>query len=106
LETENSLARFNSDGSIYRVGQLSNAFCGPEGNCRGLGISVERVQVIGSMVGGAFGGREDSEHGHPDSFAALVGQGTVRIVNNRRESFTAHPPNDTRKIQYQAGSKA
>lgn len=105
LETENSLARVNSDGSITVWVSSQMPFADQREIAAVLGIPVEKVQVIGSTVGGAFGGREDSSMAILTAFAAWSVQGTVRIVNNRRESFTAHPKRHPAKFNIKLGAK-
>jgi CO/xanthine dehydrogenase Mo-binding subunit len=55
-----------------------------------LGLPVERVVLVGSGVGGAFGGREDVTIQIHACLLALAAQRPVRLALTREESFLAH----------------
>jgi CO/xanthine dehydrogenase Mo-binding subunit len=57
------------------------------------------------VIGGAFGGKEDSSLAILAALGAWAVKGNVRIVNSRRESFLAHPKRHPAQIRYKMGAK-
>lgn len=105
LETENSLASYQPDGSLTVWVSSQEPFLDRRAVASVLGIDVEQVQVLSTVIGGAFGGREDASLSVLTAFAAFMTKGTVRIVNNRRESFQAHPKRHPAQIHLKLGAK-
>jgi CO/xanthine dehydrogenase Mo-binding subunit len=105
LEPENSLARWNSDGTITVWVSSQKPFydCGVIAEV--LDLPVEQVQVISSVIGGAFGGKEDASLAVLTALAAWKIRGVVQIVNSRRESFTAHPKRHPARLHFRLGAK-
>jgi CO/xanthine dehydrogenase Mo-binding subunit len=91
MEPENSLARYNPDGTLSVWVSSQEPFVDRLCIAAVLGLPVEHIQVLSTVIGGAFGGKEDSSMAILTALAAWSIKGTVRIVNNRRESFVAHP---------------
>jgi xanthine dehydrogenase molybdenum-binding subunit len=70
-----------------------------------LGLDPERVRVIGTLIGGAFGGKEDIAG---QVHAALLAQATgspVKMLYNRRESLQVHPKRHATQIDIRLGAK-
>jgi len=105
MEPENSLARWNPDGSVTVWVSSQKPFDDQKAIARVLGIPVEQVQVIGAVIGGAFGGKEDSSLAILAGVAAWVTRSTVQLVNTRHESFVAHPKRHPAKIHLKIGAK-
>jgi xanthine dehydrogenase molybdenum-binding subunit len=105
MEPENSLARCNPDGSLTVWVSSQKPFEDQKAIARVLGIPVEQVQVIGAVIGGAFGGKEDSSMAILTALAAWTTRGTVQIVNTRRESFVAHPKRHPARFHLKIGAK-
>jgi CO/xanthine dehydrogenase Mo-binding subunit len=57
------------------------------------------------VIGGAFGGKEDSSLAIITAIAAWLTKGTVRLVNNRSDSFVAHPKRHPAKILLKLGAR-
>jgi selenium-dependent xanthine dehydrogenase len=71
-----------------------------------LGIPREEVRVVGTVIGGAFGGKEDIMG---QIHAALLAQATgcpVKLLYNRSESMLAHPKRHAMSIRIKTGAKA
>jgi CO/xanthine dehydrogenase Mo-binding subunit len=98
MEPENSLARVNRDGSITCWVNSQKPFDDQKTIAEVLGIPITQVQVIGALVGGAFGGKEDSGICVLTALAAWSIQGSVQICNARKDSFTAHPKRHPARI--------
>jgi xanthine dehydrogenase molybdenum-binding subunit len=105
MEMENSLARYNPDGTMTVWVSSQEPYHDRTAIAAVLGIPEEKVQVMSTVIGGAFGGKEDSSLQVITAFAAFMTKGTVKIVNNRRESFQAHPKRHPAKIYLKLGAK-
>jgi CO/xanthine dehydrogenase Mo-binding subunit len=105
LEPENSIAQWNDDGSVTVWVSSQSPFTEQEDIASVLGIPLEMVQVKSAVIGGAFGGREDSSLSILAALGAWGVKGPVRLVNNRRESFLAHPKRHPVRYQYRLGAK-
>jgi len=72
---------------------------------KALGVQQNRVRVIGTMVGGGFGGKEDVT---VEIFLALLARATgrpVKLVYTREESFLATSKRHPFKITHKTGVK-
>ncbi len=70
-----------------------------------LGLPVEEVRVIGTLIGGGFGGKEDIMG---QIHAALLAHATgrpVKILYDRTESMLAHPKRHATVIRIKTGAK-
>ena len=70
-----------------------------------MGLPEEDVRVIGPLIGGAFGGKEDIMG---QIHAALLAQATgrpVKILYDRAESLLAHPKRHATVIRIKTGAK-
>jgi len=70
-----------------------------------LGWPEERVHVVGQLMGGGFGGKEDIAG---QIHAALLANATgkpVKLLYNRRESLIAHPKRHATQIRVKIGAK-
>jgi xanthine dehydrogenase molybdenum-binding subunit len=70
-----------------------------------LGWPEERVRVVGQLMGGGFGGKEDIAG---QIHAALLAQATgrpVKLLYDRRESLIAHPKRHATQIRVKIGAK-
>ncbi len=105
LETETSVAQWNSDGSLTVWVSSQHPFVDQAEIAAALDIPAEKVRVKSGVIGGAFGGKEDSSISIMASLAAWVVQGTVKLVNSRQESFWAHPKRHPAKIYLKLGAK-
>lgn len=105
MEPENSLARYNGDGSLTVWVNSQKPFEDQKAIAAILGIDTSRVQVMGALVGGAFGGKEDSGMSVLTALAAWSIQGIVQISNTRAESFTAHPKRHPVQFHIKIGAK-
>ena len=105
METENSLACYNSDGTLTVWVGSQHPFIDQLEIAATLGIPAESVQVKSAVIGGAFGGKEDSMMAILAALGAWMVKGTVRLVNNRQESFWAHPKRHPARITLKLGAK-
>jgi len=105
LETENSLARWNEDDTLTVWVSSQHPFTDQSEIAATLGLPPEVVQVKSAVIGGAFGGREDSSLAILAALGAWVVRGTVRLVNTRQESFWAHPKRHPVRVQLKLGAR-
>jgi CO/xanthine dehydrogenase Mo-binding subunit len=105
LETENSLAIWNTDGTLTVWVSSQHPFTDQLEIAATLGMPPEKIQVKSAVIGGAFGGKEDASLAILTAFAAWAVKGTVRLVNTRQESFWAHPKRHPVQYQFKLGAK-
>lgn len=105
LEPECSIARPTKDGrmEIYVGSQI------PYGDrhqvARALGWPEERVRILGQLMGGGFGGKEDISG---QIHAALLAQATgrpVKLLFDRHESLLVHPKRHATQIRIKVGAR-
>lgn len=105
MEPENSLARWNEDGSVTVWVSSQQPFHDQEKIASVLDLPLDKIQVISGVIGGAFGGKEDPSISILAALAAYSCKGTVRICNSRTESFLAHPKRHPAKLTIKIGAK-
>jgi xanthine dehydrogenase molybdenum-binding subunit len=70
-----------------------------------LDLPPEQVRVIGTLIGGAFGGKEDiMGQIHAALLAQITGR-PVKILYSRSESMLAHPKRHATVIRIRTGAK-
>jgi len=105
LEPECSIARVNSEGrmEIYVGSQIP--YADRDQVARVLGWPKEKVRVLGQLMGGGFGGKEDIAG---QIHAALLAQATqrpVKLLFDRHESLLVHPKRHATQIRIKIGAK-
>ncbi|MGA9191272.1 MAG: molybdopterin cofactor-binding domain-containing protein [Anaerolineales bacterium] len=104
IEPECSLARITDDGRIeIHVGsQIPYADRSQVARC--LAVPEEQVRIVGTLIGGGFGGKEDIAG---QIHAALLAKATgrpVKILWDRHESLLVHPKRHATQIRVRLGS--
>jgi CO/xanthine dehydrogenase Mo-binding subunit len=104
LETESGVAWIDDDGVIIlRVStQVIEHF---RDVADVLGLPHNRVRVIGTMVGGGFGGKEDIT---VETYLALLAWKTrkpVKLTYTREESILSHAKRHPYVLKYRTGAK-
>lgn len=105
MEPECSVARLTADGrmEVYVGSQIP--YADRDQVARALGWPVERVHIIGQLMGGGFGGKEDITG---QIHAALLAQHTgrpVKLLFDRHESLVVHPKRHATQIRVKIGAK-
>ena len=105
MEPECSIARLTPDGrmEIYVGSQIP--YSDRDDVARALGWPEERVHVVGQLMGGGFGGKEDIAG---QIHAALLTNATgrpVKLLFNRHESLLVHPKRHATQIRVKIGAK-
>ncbi len=105
MEPETSLAIWNDDNTITVWVSSQHPFTDQGFIASALDLPVSSVRVKSAVIGGAFGGKEDSSLSILAALGAQAVKGGVKLVNNRRESFLAHPKRHPAQIRYMLGAK-
>ena len=105
IETECSIAVPTSDGrmEIYVGSQIP--YQDRTQVARSLGWQEERVRIIGQLMGGGFGGKEDIAG---QIHAALLANATgrpVKLLFDRQESMLVHPKRHATQIRVKLGAR-
>ena len=72
---------------------------------KSLGLDDEAVRIIGTLMGGGFGGKEDIAGQIHAALAAQVTGRPVKILYNRQESMIFHPKRHATIIRIRTGAK-
>ncbi|MGH2627346.1 MAG: molybdopterin cofactor-binding domain-containing protein, partial [Anaerolineales bacterium] len=105
LEPECSVARPTDDGRIEVYVGSQIPYSDRKQVAASLGVPVEQVRIIGTLVGGGFGGKEDIAG---QIHAALLARATgrpVKVLFDRRESMLVHPKRHATQIRVRFGAK-
>ena len=104
IEPECSIARPVADGrmEIYVGSQIP--YSDRSQTARVLGVADEKVHIIGQLIGGGFGGKEDITG---QIHAALLAKETgkpVKLLFDRHESLLVHPKRHATQIRVKVGA--
>ncbi|HEY9089863.1 MAG TPA: xanthine dehydrogenase family protein molybdopterin-binding subunit, partial [Anaerolineaceae bacterium] len=105
LEPECSIANPRPDGrmEIYVGSQIP--YSDRDQVARALGWPENQVHIIGMLIGGGFGGKEDiAGQIHAALLANVTGR-PVKLLYDRHESLIAHPKRHATQIRVKIGAK-
>src|SRR5512138_1512621 len=105
LEPECSIGVPLADGrmEIYVGSQIP--YQDREQVARVMGWPEERVRVVGQLMGGGFGGKEDVMGQIHVAMLANVTQRPVKLLFDRHESLLVHPKRHATQIRVKIGAK-
>ncbi len=105
LEPECSIARLTPEGrvEIYVGSQIP--YDDRNEVARALGIPESQVHIIGQLIGGGFGGKEDIAGQIHAALLAWVTRRPVKLLYDRQESLIAHPKRHATQIRVKIGAK-
>lgn len=110
METECSIARPVPEGDepvgrmeIYVGSQIP--YADRNQVARALGWPDERVRVVGQLMGGGFGGKEDIAGQIHAALLAAATQRPVKLLFDRHESLLVHPKRHATQIRVKIGAK-
>ncbi|HEX4933509.1 MAG TPA: molybdopterin cofactor-binding domain-containing protein, partial [Gemmatimonadaceae bacterium] len=106
LAPEAGVAWPEPDGSLVLHVATQHAEADLRQAAEALGESRERLRLVQSAIGGAFGGREDISVQILLLLAARVMDAPVRLVWDRRESVRGHGKRHPFRIHYRLGADA
>jgi selenium-dependent xanthine dehydrogenase len=70
-----------------------------------LGLAENRVRVVGQLMGGGFGGKEDIAGQIHAALLANATQRPVKLLFDRHESLLVHPKRHATRIRVKIGAK-
>jgi nicotinate dehydrogenase large molybdopterin subunit len=105
MEPENSLAYWEGDMLVVWVSS-QHPFVDQVVISETLNMPAEKIRIKSAVIGGAFGGKEDAQIPVLTALGAWATNGPVRIVNNRNESFQAHPKRHPAKLYFKIGARS
>ena len=105
IEPECSIAVPTSDGrmEIYVGSQIP--YSDRQQVARALGWEDERIRVIGQLMGGGFGGKEDIMGQIHSALLANATGRPVKLLFDRHESLLVHPKRHATRIRVKMGSR-
>jgi len=104
LEPECAIGRMTGDGryEIYVGSQI--AYQDRDQVADALGVPKEQVRIIGTLIGGGFGGKEDiMGQIHVALLAKATGR-PVKILYTRHESLVTHPKRHATTLKVKMGA--
>jgi xanthine dehydrogenase molybdenum-binding subunit len=105
MEPECAIARVTTDDRIEVYVGSQIPYADRRQIAASLGVPEAQVRVVGALIGGAFGGKEDIMG---QIHAALLAKATgrpVKILYSRRESLLVHPKRHAAVIRVRLGAK-
>jgi selenium-dependent xanthine dehydrogenase len=104
LEPECSIARLTPEGrmEVYVGSQIP--YDDRRQVAAALGVPQSKVRIIGQLVGGGFGGKEDIAGQIHAALLAGVTRKPVKLLFDRRESLLVHPKRHATQIRVKIGS--
>lgn len=105
LEPECSIARLAPDGrmEVYVGSQIP--YADRNQVARALGWTEDRVRVIGQLMGGGFGGKEDIMGQIHSALLAWKTKRPVKLLFDRHESLLVHPKRHATQIRVRMGAQ-
>jgi len=105
LEPECAIGRVTDEGrvEVYVGSQIPYEDRGQ--TAAALAIPESQVRVIGTMIGGGFGGKEDIMGQIHVALLARATKRPVKMLYSRRESMIAHPKRHATTIRLKTGAK-
>jgi selenium-dependent xanthine dehydrogenase len=104
LEPEAGVATVDGEGNVTVYAGSQIPFDDQRQIAASLALPPEKVRVVQTKVGGAFGGKEDI---HTQIHVALLAQATgrpVKLVFTRQESMIVHPKRHATVIRLKTGA--
>ncbi|MBM4161006.1 MAG: xanthine dehydrogenase family protein [Ignavibacteria bacterium] len=107
IEPEAVLAEPAEQGGVKITGSVQNLFSSRRSVAEALGISLNRVQIIQSTLGGSFGGKDEVMTSMCCRAALLAGRTgkPVKMVNTREESMLESYKRHPYVLYYKWGAK-
>lgn len=105
MEPECSIARLTADGrmEVYVGSQIP--YADREMVARALGWPPEKVRIVGQLMGGGFGGKEDITGQIHAALLAYYTKRPVKLLFDRHESLMVHPKRHATRIRVKVGAK-
>ncbi len=107
LETEGVIAEVMEDGTVRIMGSIQNAFSTQKDIARVMKTDISKVQIIQTVIGGSFGGKDDimTVMAARAAVAAKKTGRPVKIVNTREDSILESYKRHPYRMYYRLGLK-
>ena len=99
IEPESALAVPHGDKGLIIYAGSQSVYEDQHGIMSILGLPAEKVRVVGKLVGGAFGGKEDLSVQHHAALLAMKTRKPVKLTLTRQESILVHPKRHAMEIE-------
>lgn len=105
IEPECSIARLTDEGKleIYVGSQIP--YSDREQVAAVLGLPENQVRIIGQLIGGGFGGKEDIAGQIHAAMLTMKTKKPVKLLFDRQESLIVHPKRHATQINIKVGAK-
>lgn len=105
IEPECSIARLTDEGKleIYVGSQIP--YSDREQVAAVLGLPENQVRIIGQLIGGGFGGKEDIAGQIHAAMLTMKTKKPVKLLFGRQESLIVHPKRHATQINIKVGAK-
>jgi xanthine dehydrogenase molybdenum-binding subunit len=105
LEPECAIGRVTETGRVEVYVGSQIPYSDRNQTAAALGITEDRVRIIGTLIGGGFGGKEDiAGQIHVALLAQVTGR-PVKMLYKRNESLIFHPKRHAVQFKVRAGAK-
>jgi CO/xanthine dehydrogenase Mo-binding subunit len=104
LQPEAGVGYIDEEGRVTVVVATQYPHYDRDEIAQSLNLPVEKVRVVNTNVGGAFGGREDISLQIHLALAAYVLKKPVKVTYSREESFLAHAKRHPMIMKYKTGA--
>ena len=105
LENDSGVAYIHENGQLVIMAASQNIYAHRKTIAEAIGLGLDRVRVIQTPTGGAFGGKLDVTVGGILGLAALKLKRPVKIVYTRSETFAATPKRHPFSMKVKVGAK-
>lgn len=105
IEPECSIARILDDGKVEIYVGSQIPYSDREQVAKVLGVPEENVRIIGQLIGGGFGGKEDIAGQIHAAMLAFKTRQPVKLLFDRHESLIVHPKRHATQIDIKVGAK-
>lgn len=105
LENDSGVAFVHENGQLVVMAAGQNIHAHRKTIAEALGLGLEKVRVIQTPTGGAFGGKLDVSVGGILGLAALKLNRPVKLVYTRSETFAATPKRHPFSMKVKVGAK-
>ena len=105
IEPECSVARLTEDDRLEILVGSQIPYADRNQVARALGWPEERVRIIGMLIGGGFGGKEDIMGQIHAALLTLATRQPVKILYDRHESLVVHPKRHATQIRVKVGAR-
>jgi aldehyde oxidoreductase len=105
LENDSGVGFVHENGQLIILSPSQNIHAHRKTIAEALGLNVEKVRVIQTPMGGAFGGKLDVSVGGILGLAALMLKRPMKLVYTRSETFAATPKRHPFFMKVKVGAK-